>query len=181
MISNVTRPVGSEPHGLLRIAATCLTSRIGHIRIPRAHGPHPSSCIYRRRAGRNAPRSVRLRDAENRMPQNRGLRSNTPTECSNAPGRFRFGPSAGRGAFPWRPAVPSAGRTRQRMGPVFESPGGHTVGLGGRFGIQTLARRVLVTKAQLGSTLPANHQTKQRYNTGQGLTWRAKLSNDINE
>src|SRR5260370_9704036 len=32
-----------------------------------------------------------------------------------------------------------------------------------------------------GLTLPANHQTKQRYNTGQGLTLRAKLSTDINE
>ncbi len=63
---------------------------------------------------------------------------------------------------------------------ISESPKG-TVGLEDGLGIEPIARRVLVTKAQLGLTLPANHQTKQRYNTGQGLTLRAKLSNHINE
>jgi hypothetical protein len=69
-------------------------------------------------------------------------------------------------------------KTHQRL---FLSHLGHTVGWADGLGIEPIARRVLVTKAQLDLTLQANHQTKQRYDTGQGLTLRARLSDDINE
>jgi hypothetical protein len=51
------------------------------------------------------------------------------------------------------------------------------VGWADGLGIELAAKQTALP----GLTLPANHQTKQRYNTGQGLTLRAKLSNDINE
>jgi hypothetical protein len=75
----------------------------------------------------------------------------------------------------------SAGNPANRMGGCFGVIQGHPVSLADGSGIELTARRLLVTKAQLGLTLPANHQTKQWYKTGQGLTLRTKLSNDINE
>jgi hypothetical protein len=83
-------------------------------------------------------------------------------------------------SFFWAGARSSAELCPNAPAAVSESPRG-TVGWADGLGIEPIARRVLVTKAQLGLTLQANPQTKQRHDTHQGLTLRARLSNDINE